>query len=58
MKVRSCSHKLRYEKYLELICRCLSDYIYTELTRMRIPYGEIIRVYEKAHARDSCVNDS
>jgi len=37
-----------YEGYLELICRFLLDNIYTELTRKRIPYGEITYVYEKA----------
>jgi len=42
-------HKLRYKRYLELICRCLSDFMLNELTRIRIVYGDIIYVYEKAH---------
>jgi hypothetical protein len=45
----NCSHKLRYEGYLELICRCLSDNMFTELSRMRTPYGEITCVYGKTH---------
>ena len=28
---------------------CLSDDMYTKLTRMRISYGEIIYAYEKTH---------
>jgi len=49
MKKSNCSHKLRHEKYLELICRYLSDDLYNELTCMRISYGEITYVYGKAH---------
>jgi tRNA pseudouridine-54 N-methylase len=49
MKRSSCSHKLGNEGYLELICRCLSDDIFTELTRMKISYEEIICVYGKTH---------
>ena len=41
-------HKLRYEEYLELICRCLLDDMYTEVTCMNIPYAEITCIYEKA----------
>ena len=49
MKGSSCSHKLRYEGYLEIICRCMSDDMYSELTYMRILYGEITCIYGKAH---------
>ena len=49
MKRINCSYKLRYEEYLELICKCLSDGIHIELTRMRISYKKIICVYEKTH---------
>jgi hypothetical protein len=42
MKESGCSHKLRYEGYLELMCRCLSNNIYIELSHIRISYGEII----------------
>jgi len=45
----NCFHKLRYKRYLELIYRCLSHDMCTELTHMRILYGEIICVYIKAH---------
>ena len=47
MKDSSCSYKLRYEGYLELICRCLLDNMYTELTYMRISYEKIICIYGK-----------
>ena len=36
-----------YDKYLKLICKCLSDDMYIELTHVRIPYGEITCVYER-----------
>jgi hypothetical protein len=49
MKENSCSNKLSYKGYLELICRYLSDDMHTKLTRMRILYGEITYVYKKAH---------
>ena len=49
MKENNFSHKLRYERYLELIYKCFSNYMYTELTCMKIPYKKIIYVYEKAH---------
>ena len=49
MKGSSCSHKLMYERYLELIHRCLLDDMYTKLTHMRILYADIICVYRKAH---------
>jgi hypothetical protein len=49
MKESNCSHKLRHEEYLELICKYLSDDLYNELTCMRISYGEITYVYGKAH---------
>ena len=49
MKGSSCSHKLGYKRYLKLICKCLLDDMYTELTRMRISYKEITCVYEKTH---------
>ena len=49
MKGSSCPKKLRYEGYLELIYKYLLDDIYTELTRMKILYGDITCVYEKAH---------
>jgi hypothetical protein len=38
-----------YDEYLELIYRCMLDDIYNKLTRIRISYGEIICVYEKAY---------
>jgi hypothetical protein len=49
MKGSNCSHKLRYKEYLKLICSCLSQDMYTEMTCMRISYGEITYVYGKAH---------
>ena len=49
MKKNRCSHKLRYEGYLELICRCLLYDMYTELTCKRILYGKITCVYAKTH---------
>ena len=49
MKRSNCSHKLGYEGCLELICRCLSDDMYTKPTRMRISYGDITCFYGKAH---------
>ena len=30
-----------YEKYLELMCKCLLDDMYTEMTCIIIPHGEI-----------------
>jgi len=38
-----------YKVYQELICKCLSNGMYTELTHMGIPYDEIIYIYRKAH---------
>ena len=49
MKGNICSHKPKYKGYLELICRCLLDEMYTELTRMKISYKEITYLYKKAH---------
>jgi len=49
MKRNGCSYKLSYKKYLELICKCLSQDMYTELICMKILYREITYVYEKAH---------
>jgi hypothetical protein len=49
IKEVSCFHKLRYERYVELIFKCLLDDMYTELIRMRISYEEITYVYKKAH---------
>jgi hypothetical protein len=49
MKGSNRSHKLSFKGYLELICRCLSKDMHTELTYMRISYGEITYVYGKAH---------
>jgi uncharacterized membrane protein len=43
------SYKLRYKGYLELIYKCLSYDMCTELTHIRILYGEITCVYRKAH---------
>ena len=40
---------MKCERYLELICRCLSDDMYTKLTRNIITYGEIIYVYGKVY---------
>jgi hypothetical protein len=45
----SFSHKLRYERYLELICWCLSDDMYIKLIHMRIPYEKITCLYEKTY---------
>jgi hypothetical protein len=56
IKGSSCFHKLRYEGYLELICRFLSNDMYTKLTRMRISYEKIIYVYGK-NSHDGCVSD-
>ena len=47
MKENSCCYKIKYEGYLELICKCLLDDIYTELTCMKISYEKIICVYRK-----------
>jgi hypothetical protein len=49
MKENNYFHKLRYEGYLELIYGCLLNDMHTELTHMRILYGEITNAYEKAH---------
>jgi hypothetical protein len=49
MKKNNFSYKLKYERYLKLICRCLSGDIYTELTYKRISYREVTYVYGKAH---------
>ena len=49
MKRNNCSYKLKYERYLKLICRYLLDDMYIKLTRMRITYEEIIYVYEKTY---------
>jgi len=51
MKKNSYSYKLRYEGYLELICRCLSDDMYTKLTHMKISYRVISCVYGKSHIK-------
>ena len=51
MKENSCSHKLRYEGYLKLICRCLSDNMYIKLTHVRISYRVISCVYGKSHIK-------
>ena len=37
MKGSNCSHKIRYKRYFELIYRCLSDDMYTELTSVLRP---------------------
>ena len=44
-----CSLKLKYDEYLEKIYRYLLDDIYTNMTRVRILYGEIACIYIKAH---------
>jgi len=49
MKRSSCSLKLRYERYQWQIYKYLSYDMYTELTHMSIPYGEITYVYIKAY---------
>jgi hypothetical protein len=48
-KENICSHNLRYERYVKLICMCLPYDMYTELTHMKIPYRKIICIYGKAH---------
>ena len=55
MKGSSCSHKLKYKGYLEIIYRCMLDDIYYKLTHMRILYGEITCIYGK-NSHDSCVS--
>ena len=48
IKRNKCSHKSRYDEYMELIGRWyMMDDMY-ELTRKRILYGEITYVYKKA----------
>jgi hypothetical protein len=49
IRVYCYSHKPRYERYLKLIYKCLLDDMYTELSRKKIQYGEIIYIYRKAH---------
>ena len=49
VKRNNYSYKLRYERYLELIYKCLSNNLYTELTHKIIQYGEITYVYGKTH---------
>ena len=51
MKENSYSHKLRYDGYLKLIYRCLSDDIYIEL----ILYRKIICVNKKIHVTGSLI---
>lgn len=45
----NCFYKLRYKEFLELICKCLSNDKYIELTLKKILYKNIIYVYKKAH---------
>ena len=53
IKENSYSHKLRHERYLELIYRYMLDDMYTKLTHMKISYVilrlKITCVYRKAH---------
>jgi hypothetical protein len=49
VKWNNYSYKLKYDKYLELVYRCLSNYMYIKTIRMRISYGEITCVYGKSH---------
>jgi hypothetical protein len=44
MKENNGSYKLKHEKYLKLIYRCLLDDIYTELAHKIILYEEITYV--------------
>jgi len=41
--------KPRYEGYPKLIYKCLLGDMYIEITRMKISYGEVNYVYEKAY---------
>jgi hypothetical protein len=50
------SHKLRYERCLKLIYRCLSDDICNEPTHKKIIYREIIYVYEKDLVLRTCLH--
>jgi len=43
------SHKLRYERYIKLICMYLSDDMYINLIRKKIPFGELTNVYGNVH---------
>ena len=56
MKGSNYTLKLRYERYLELTCKCLSNKIDTKLARMKILYRDITYVYEKG-SRDGSVSD-
>jgi hypothetical protein len=49
MKENNCSNKLKYKECLKLIYECLSDDMYIDLTSTKIPYNEMICVYEKAN---------
>jgi len=49
MKASSCSHKLSYKEYLELICRYLLDDTYIELACIKKSYEEITYVHGKDH---------
>ena len=56
MKGSNYTLKLRYEGYLELTCKCLSNKMDTKLARMKILYRDITYVYEKG-SRDGSVSD-
>ena len=49
MKGNNWSHKVRFGGYLKLICICLLEDIYTELTRKIISFEMIIYVYGKTY---------
>jgi len=38
-----------HETNMKVFCRCLSDDMYTELTRTEISYREITFIYGKTH---------
>ena len=58
MKKNCCSHKLRYEKYLKLICKYLSNNMYIELIKHKdfIWRDYLCHVYEK-NSYDRYVSD-
>jgi hypothetical protein len=45
MKENNYFYKPRYEGYLKLICKYLTDDMHTKLTRKRILYEEITYAY-------------
>jgi hypothetical protein len=56
MKRNNYSHKLRCEGYVELICRCFSNDVYTKLTCIKnFVWRDHQCLWKGSH--DDCVSD-